>query len=880
MNYPTENPFASTHSLDTNPFEDPTDAQSTTNATRLEEIRQRELDLERREQELAQKQEHIRRHGRNNWPPFFPLIFHSIQDEIPQASQPLITRLYQLWLVLAGTLVVNMVACICILASGSSNGGSDLGSSIGTGSAGLIQTIQAFTKPSLPAAIVGTVATVGWVVQGVGLAYYYRQIWAHHKAAGHSVEKSQKSPQSSNDPTSSLKIKMSASPAVAPTQEAVPQTHVAEAAAPPPPAPAPVAYNPPPPTMSAPSASLYVGELDPTVTEAMLFEIFNMIGPVASIRVCRDAVTRRSLGYAYVNYLNAADGERALEQLNYSLIKGRACRIMWSQRDPALRKTGQGNIFIKNLDEQIDNKALHDTFAAFGNVLSCKVATDEHGRSKGYGFVHYETAEAAETAIKAVNGMLLNDKKVYERQSKMEEMKAQFTNIYVKNVDPEVTQEEFVQLFEPFGKITSAVLQVDDEGKSRGFGFVNFETHEEAQKAVETLHDSDFHGRKLFVARAQKKAEREEELRKSYEQAKMEKMSKYQGVNLYIKNLEDDIDDERLRQEFEPFGTITSVKVMRDEKGTSKGFGFVCFSSPDEATKAVAEMNNKMIGSKPLYVSLAQRREVRRQQLESQIAQRNQIRMQQAAAAGIPGGYINGAPMYYPPGPGAYPPPPAGRGMMGYGQPGMMPPRPRYAPNGQVPGMPMPGPYGQAPPQAYGGMPGYPRAPRAPPAGRAPPPTDPNAQAPNGGAAPRPTGAQGAPASRPAAGAQPPAARGPAANRPPQQPARGPAPAAGQAPAPAAAPAGEVPTITAAALANASPMEQKQMLGEVIYMRIAPSQPELAGKITGMLLEMDNTELLHLLENQESMNAKVNEALAVLHEFSQQANGKEGEESK
>ena len=59
------------------------------------------------------------------------------------------------------------------------------------------------------------------------------------------------------------------------------------------------------------------------------------------------------------------------------------------------------------------NQALHDTFAAFGNVLSCKVATDERGRSKGYGFVHYDTAEAAESAIKAVDGMLLNDKKVY-----------------------------------------------------------------------------------------------------------------------------------------------------------------------------------------------------------------------------------------------------------------------------------------------------------------------------------------------------------------------------------------------------------------------------------------------------------------------------------
>ncbi|KAG9314938.1 polyadenylate binding protein [Chiua virens] len=640
---------------------------------------------------------------------------------------------------------------------------------------------------------------------------------------------------------------------------------------PPPPAPA---YNPPqPPVTSSPSASLYVGELDPTVTEAMLFEIFNMIGPVASIRVCRDAVTRRSLGYAYVNYLNASDGERALEQLNYSVIKNRACRIMWSQRDPALRKTGQGNIFIKNLDEQIDNKALHDTFAAFGNVLSCKVATDEQGRSKGYGFVHYETAEASETAIKAVNGMLLNDKKVYvgyhisrkERQSKLDEMKAQFTNLYIKNLDASVTQQEFEDLFKPFGIVTSAVVQFDEVGNSKGFGFVNYESHEEAQAAVDGLNDIDFKGKKLFVSRAQKKAEREEELRRSYEQAKMEKLSKYAGVNLYIKNLEDDVDDEKLRAEFEPFGTITSCKVMRDERGTSKGFGFVCFSSPDEATKAVAEMNNKMIGSKPLYVSLAQRREVRRQQLESQIAQRNQIRMQQAAAAGISGGYLNG-PLYYPPGPNGFPP--QGRNIMGYNQPGMM--RPRYPPGGQVPGMPMP-PYGAPPPPQYG-MPGYPRAPRAPTArGPGSSPTNPTAPIPraNGPAtngAPRPGPPQGAPPTRlPPAGAPAPGARS-------QQPyklnpqTRNAAPPAPMPPAPV--PQSEGSALTTAALASASPMEQKQMLGEVIYMKIVSTQPELAGKITGMLLEMDNAELLHLLESNEAMNAKVGEALNVLHDFS------------
>lgn len=586
-------------------------------------------------------------------------------------------------------------------------------------------------------------------------------------------------------------------------------------------------------TTSAPPAasnpvSLYVGELDPLVTEALLFQIFNMIGTVQSIRVCRDAQTRRSLGYAYVNFNEPADAAKALEELNYSAIRGRPCRIMYSQRDPALRRTGAGNIFIKNLDESIDNKTLHDTFSAFGKILSCKVATDERGQSFGYGFVHYETKEAADQAIAHVHGMLINDKKVFvghhvprkERQAKYEEAKAKFTNVYVKNLVPETTDEDFENLFNKFGEITSSHLAKNSEGKPVGFGFVNFASHDAAQAAVNELNEKEFKGQNLFVARAQKKAEREAELRRSYESKRNERLSQLQGVNLYLKNLPEDYDDERLKAEFGAFGTITSTKVMREPTGISRGFGFVCFSSPDEANKAIVEMNGKMVDNKPLYVTHAQPRDVRRQQLEAQMLQRQQLRLQQQASQGM--GY--GAPnMYY--------------GQPFPGQPAPLPRGARYPPGVVPQGIPIP-PYGGVPGQFPGPIPPqmYGRPPR---------------------------GQRAAPAGSPG-----PAGPWPSAVPPGVRPLSGPRPnGKGPRGTPVATPAAPVQgVLNPAALAAAPIEEQKQMLGEAIYPQIAETQPELAGKLTGMLLEMPVEELLHLVENRAALDAKVDEGLRVLQE--------------
>lgn len=89
---------------------------------------------------------------------------------------------------------------------------------------------------------------------------------------------------------------------------------------------------------------------------------------------------------------------------------------------------------------------------------------------------------------------------------------------------------------------------------------------------------------------------------------------------MYVRNLAEQVDDEALRKEFAQFGTITSAKVMMDDTNLiSRGFGFVCFSTPEEAQSAIHQKHNAMLHGKPLFVTLAQPKEVRNAQTAEQM---------------------------------------------------------------------------------------------------------------------------------------------------------------------------------------------------------------------------------------------------------------------
>uniref|UniRef100_A0A1J3GRT7 Polyadenylate-binding protein n=2 Tax=Noccaea caerulescens TaxID=107243 RepID=A0A1J3GRT7_NOCCA len=584
------------------------------------------------------------------------------------------------------------------------------------------------------------------------------------------------------------------------------------------------------------TTSLYVGDLDANVTDSQLFDAFSQMGQVVSVRVCRDLATRRSLGYGYVNFSSPQDAARAIQELNYIPLNGKPVRVMYSHRDPSVRRSGAGNIFIKNLDKAIDHKALHDTFSVFGNIVSCKVAVDSSGQSKGYGFVQYETEESAQKAMSQLNGMLLNDKQVYvgpflrrqERDSTANVTK--FTNVYVKNLADSTTDDELKNTFGEFGKITSAVVMKDGEGKSKGFGFVNFEDADDAAKAVEALNGKTFDDKEWYVGRAQKKSERETELKVRYEQSLREAADKFQSSNLYVKNLDDSVSDEKLKELFTPYGTVTSCKVMRDPNGISRGSGFVAFSTPEEATKAMSEMSGKMIENKPLYVAVAQRKEDRRARLQAQFSQMRPM----------PPSVGPRMPMYPPGGPGI------GQQVF-YGQapPAMIPGQPGFGFQQQmVPGM-RPG----AAPMHNFFMPMVQQGQQRP-GGRRPGGIQQSQQQhhqmhPRGRMFRYPQGrGSGGPPDVP--GMLP-------YEMPSNMPLR-------DSVVPQQVPIGALAT----SLANASPEHQRTMLGESLYPLVEQLEAESAAKVTGMLLEMDQTEVLHLLESPEALKSKVAEAMDVL----------------
>eukprot|EP00055_Hartaetosiga_balthica_P009881 m.40574 g.40574 ORF g.40574 m.40574 type:complete len:859 (-) comp6935_c1_seq3:368-2944(-) len=242
--------------------------------------------------------------------------------------------------------------------------------------------------------------------------------------------------------------------------------------------------------------TIFIADLLKDVTELDLVNAFQRFGPVLSAKVVRDKHTGIPRGHAYVNFATEDASDAAIKDMNYNNICGGVVRVMRLDRERSRRNNKQGNLFLRNIHERTKNAEIRRLFEPFGEIASCKLEMDGTGqRCRGFGYIQYVDPAVVSDALENLQGSLVNGyplkiepfKSIEERDQDKKDAINKFTTIIAKNLPSTITPAQFLQLFEQFGNVRSHALR-QDENTNALFGFVSFNTTEEARHCIEKLH--------------------------------------------------------------------------------------------------------------------------------------------------------------------------------------------------------------------------------------------------------------------------------------------------------------------------------------------------------------------------------------------------------
>eukprot|EP01080_Neovahlkampfia_damariscottae_P011490 gene11490-4654_t len=188
-------------------------------------------------------------------------------------------------------------------------------------------------------------------------------------------------------------------------------------------------------------------------------------------------------------------------------------------------------------------------------------------------------------------------------------------NLFIKYLPPDLTDDNFKDLFLNFGTVLSCKIVRDENFVSKGYGFVRYKNEMEANNALNSMNGYKIGNKILLCTFANLKTklktksvmQEQEEIKEKIKEEDIEDTSSSilssDHANLFVFHLPPDLDDIALFKLFQRFGKVESVKVCTNEKGESKGYGFVKFSSLQSAINAISTCNGMKIGNKHLKVS-------------------------------------------------------------------------------------------------------------------------------------------------------------------------------------------------------------------------------------------------------------------------------------
>ena len=298
--------------------------------------------------------------------------------------------------------------------------------------------------------------------------------------------------------------------------------------------------------------------------------------------------------------------DKCRKEMNLRKLWGKSVRIMWEEMDTSLRYNTKSNLYIKGIPKTTTPREVYEYFMQFGDIFSCKVSENETGMHNGYGYITFYRSEDAEKAIQESKGKKIfgvDNVEISHFQKKNERMINTTENnnhkIFINNLPEKYSVSELNDLCKDYGKIENCNMYLDKIGKN--FGIVEFSNEAEAKEAMAKLDGKEIEKNKINVQLYQTQFEHKQFLMNKSLRIREQK----DKCNLIIKNIPLTSKEEDLEKTFKKYGEITSIRIeknkieKKDEKGkfelVSKGFGYISFDKPEDAKKALEEMDQKFL---------------------------------------------------------------------------------------------------------------------------------------------------------------------------------------------------------------------------------------------------------------------------------------------
>lgn len=152
---------------------------------------------------------------------------------------------------------------------------------------------------------------------------------------------------------------------------------------------------------------LYVGELDASVTEEILYNSFSKFGRINSLKVMRHIVTGASRGFAFINYMNPHDAIRAKENMNGVKFFGKNLRVFLKSEYDSLDPNA--TVVIQNLNDKFTEAIVSELVRPFGKPFSIKFVKSDKSANELKAFAQFEKMETAKNVIDNLNGITFDN---------------------------------------------------------------------------------------------------------------------------------------------------------------------------------------------------------------------------------------------------------------------------------------------------------------------------------------------------------------------------------------------------------------------------------------------------------------------------------------